>query len=115
MIESRVFILIFAMLAAVGGSARATDPANVNFTREIQPILADNCYSCHGPDRNKRKAELRWDTLDPKEGPFAPRDGYKVVVPGDLENSVLIMRITSDDDEVRMPPPKSHRHVTPEQ
>ena len=115
MIELRVFILIFAILSAAGGVARAAEPANVNFTREIQPILADNCYSCHGPDRNKRKAELRWDSLDPKEGPFAPRDGYKIVVPGDLENSVLIMRITSDDDEVRMPPPKSHRHVTPEQ
>src|SRR5205814_7525151 len=90
--------------------ACAADPP-IDFTRDIQPILSDNCYKCHGPDSSKRKGELRLDALDPRQGPFAPRDGYAILAPADLENSVLVMRITSDDPEFHMPPPDSNRHL----
>src|SRR3954452_2460969 len=95
----RVFALILAVLSCCAG-ARAGEPKRttpIDFAREIQPILSDNCYHCHGPDAGRRKAELRLDTLDPKQGPFAPRDGYSILVPGKLDESVLIMRITSED------------------
>jgi hypothetical protein len=106
---------IMAMLACplVAMSAPVDPP--VDFAREIQPILADNCYFCHGPDKNHRKADLRFDALDPKEGPFAVRDGYSIITPGKLDDSVLIMRLTSDDPDFHMPPPKANRHVSQKQ
>ena len=87
----------------------------INFARDIQPILSDNCYHCHGPDAEARKADLRLDMLDPKLGPFAERDGYAIIKPGSLDDSVLVMRITSDDDDVKMPPPTSNRKLTDKQ
>src|SRR5688500_2004881 len=79
------------LLLLIAAVARAEE-GEVVFNRDIQPILADNCYFCHGPDGSHRKADLRLDTLDPKLGPFAPRDGYAIVAPKNLDDSVLIMR-----------------------
>ncbi len=87
----------------------------IDFSRDVRPILADNCFKCHGPDPAARKADLRLDTLDPKLGPLVPRDGYSIIAPKNLADSVLIMRITSDDNDVKMPPPDSNRHLTPQQ
>ena len=70
-----------------------------DFGREVQPILAENCYQCHGNE--KREAELR---LDDRDEALKDRDGYAVLVPGDLEASELWYRITTDDLEERMPP-----------
>src|SRR4051812_39976706 len=109
MCRRRVLTLVLCLFGGLFGSAEGARAADLkprtDFQREIQPILADNCYHCHGPDAARRKAELRFDTLDPKQGPFAPRDGYAILTPGKLDDSVLIMRITSDDPEVHMPPP----------
>jgi hypothetical protein len=97
-------------------TARASDPnRSLDFARDVQPILSDNCYSCHGHDANKRKADLRLDALDPKLGPFAPRDGYSIIAPGKPDDSVLVARITSDDPEFHMPPPEANRHLTDQQ
>src|SRR6185436_2677350 len=82
----------------------------VDFNRDIQPILADNCYACHGPDEKQRKAGLRLDT---KEGVFRVKDGKAVIVPGRSAQSELYRRIsTPDDDEDHMPPLKSKRHLS---
>src|SRR5262245_57319207 len=72
--------------------ARAERP--VDFDREIRPILSEHCYECHGPDPKARKADLR---LDRKDDAFRDREGYAVIVPGNVEESELIRRITSDD------------------
>ncbi len=85
---------------------------DVDFGREVQPILSDACYHCHGPDEKSRKAELRLDT---KEGLFRTKDGVTVVVPGKLEDSDLAVRIASTDPDEQMPPPKSHRTLKPDQ
>ncbi|MEO6436164.1 MAG: PSD1 and planctomycete cytochrome C domain-containing protein [Tepidisphaeraceae bacterium] len=90
----------------------AAEPGKIDFARDVQPILSDKCFLCHGPDGGTRKADLRLDVLDPKLGPFAARDGYAVITPKSLDDSVMVMRITSDDDEVKMPPPKSNRTLT---
>src|SRR3954447_22830183 len=99
---------------ARAASAKPAPDEPIDFTRQIQPLLSENCFFCHGPDAAQRKADLRLDTLDRKQGPFAPREDYSIITPGDVDNSVLMMRITSDDADVHMPPAKSNRHLSPE-
>ena len=104
---------ICGVVVAGAVGVRAAEPAHkVDFSRDIQPILSDNCYFCHGPDSGKRKGDLRLDRLDPKIGPFAPRDGYFIIKPGKIDESTLADRIVSDDPDVKMPPPASHRELT---
>jgi hypothetical protein len=103
-----------SVLMLSSSAAWAAD-GTVDFARDVKPILSDNCFRCHGNDSGSREADLRLDIPDGKLGPFAPRDGYAIVTPGKLDDSTLIMRITSDDDDVRLPPPKSNKHLTPVQ
>ena len=74
----------------------------LEFNRDIRPILAENCFYCHGPDPNKRKADLRLDqrqsALD--AGALGP------------SGSLIIDRIHSDDSDLLMPPPDSNRHLS---
>ncbi|HZZ44203.1 MAG TPA: DUF1549 domain-containing protein, partial [Tepidisphaeraceae bacterium] len=103
---------IAVAVGLLGGWVRG---GGVDFGREVRPILAEKCFSCHGPDAAARKGDLRWDVLDPKLGPFAERDGYWIVKPGSVDDSVLMLRITSDDPETVMPPPKANRKLSGEQ
>jgi hypothetical protein len=84
--------------------ASAVEP--VSFSRDVLPILSENCLSCHGPDESHRKADLRLDTF---EGATAENDGVRAVVPGDPSRSDLVARIVSEDPDEVMPPPKSHK------
>ncbi len=95
---------LFALGAAAFGAAGTLD-----FSRDVQPILSENCYHCHGQDAHKREAELR---LDRKEGMYRMKDGVTVVKPGDAAGSDLVARIFSTDKDEVMPPPKSHRSLT---
>src|SRR5881628_1127331 len=75
----------------------------IDFNRDIRPILSDHCYACHGPDEGKRKAGLR---LDQNESAFSKlKSGDHAIVPGDLERSTLVERVTSNDPDEVMPPP----------
>jgi len=99
----KTFSLIgVAGLAAVVGPASlsAAAAAEVDFARDIQPLLARRCYACHGPDT--REAGLR---LDDRAAATAALDsGSIAVVPGDAAKSELVARITSTDHDLRMPP-----------
>ena len=80
----------------------ATAPADIDFSRDIRPILSEKCFSCHGPDAGQRQASLRLDTAD---GIAAERNGNgSVVVPGSARQSLLYQRIASPDPASRMPP-----------
>src|SRR4051794_17130428 len=92
--------------------AAAAGPGRVDFAREVRPILAENCFECHGPDPRGRKGDLRLDTRD---GLFGDRGGYGLVVPGKPDESELIARVVSTDSEEVMPPPKSRRSLSPAQ
>ena len=87
--------------------AIASDPAGfpdrIEFNRDIRPILSDRCFSCHGPDKNKREAETRLDTL---EGLHGSTDKTGPLVPGNPDASEMIRRIESLDNDKRMPPPE---------
>ncbi|MEM7145550.1 MAG: DUF1553 domain-containing protein [Verrucomicrobiota bacterium] len=84
--------------------------AEVDFARDIRPILSDNCFHCHGPDGAERKADLRLDTED---GAKADLGGYFAVVPGKPEESLLLERILHDDPDEMMPPEDSERELKP--
>lgn len=112
----RVFIVI-AGFALLGGSvSEAADPAPkiapINFQRQVRPILSDNCFLCHGPDRGTRMANLR---LDVREGAFETRKNGTVIVPGKPDESLLIKRILSDNVSYRMPPVFAHKTLTADQ
>ena len=65
----------------------------VEFNRDIRPILSDKCYTCHGPDKANRKTKLRFDT---EAGAKQDLGGHFAIVPGDPAKSELIRRITAD-------------------
>lgn len=91
------------------GAASAQTPP-LSFNRDVRPILSDNCFACHGPDKGNRKAELR---LDLREAATAPAEsGDVAIVPGDVKKSVLVERIFESDESIVMPPPKSHKKLT---
>jgi len=96
--------------AAVVKNVPVSQPAEISFNEHIQPILSEYCYHCHGPDagtREPKKAPLR---LDRVEDAFAPRDdGKPVIIKGKPEESLLVHVIRSQDPDVIMPPPKSHK------
>jgi hypothetical protein len=91
-------------------ASEPSPPKKVDFNYQIRPILSDKCYNCHGPDARKRKAGLRLDT---KEGAFAKlRSDGRAIVPGNLEESELVARITAEDETDRMPPKTLGRTLT---
>ncbi len=75
--------------------------AELDFNRDIRPILADKCFACHGPDAAKRKAKLRLDT---REGATADLGGRAAIVPGNAAGSEIVRRIFSSDPDESMPP-----------
>src|SRR3954468_8458960 len=109
----RLFAICLAFLCVFPeggqGAARKSAPDKVDFNRDVRPIFSENCYACHGPDKNKRKADLRLDT---KEGLTFSHDDVVTVVPGHPEKSELFRRVTTDDPDERMPDPKSTKRLT---
>ena len=97
------------LLAALIPSSAARGDEPVEFNRDIRPILAENCFACHGFDAKARKAKLRLDT---PEGAYAERKGIVPITPGDAEASEVWLRIASDDSDVMMPPPSSKKSLT---
>lgn len=108
--------LAIACITLIGApSHRAAElpiPQTIDFNRDIRPILSENCYFCHGPDKNKRKADLRLDTHD---GIFSVIKDRTTVVPGKPEQSELFRRVTESDPDERMPDPKSNKRLSERQ
>lgn len=103
-------VITFALLAlALARGAKSEDkPDAIDFNRDIRPILSENCYQCHGPDKKERKADLRLDDRDSAVE-------LKTIVPGNPEESELVARIFSEEPDEVMPPPKSRKSLTPDQ
>jgi hypothetical protein len=89
----------------VAAQAASGEAAAVDFNRDIRPILAENCFYCHGQDPAKREAGLRLDDRD-----AAVEAG--AIVPGDPGASTMLERIHSTDPDVQMPPPDSNRRLS---
>lgn len=99
------------MVSGVAMSTSALAAETVDFDRDIRPILSNTCYTCHGPDANKRATELRFDV---EENLFGEHD-EPVVVRGKPDESALIARITSGDPDYRMPPVDEKQQLSPKQ
>ena len=102
--------LVSAAAVFLCGSMVAGDEpvggGGIDFNRDIRPLLAENCFHCHGPDAAQRKGELR---LDERAGAMS------VIQPGSAANSRLYQRIMSEDPELLMPPPESGRVLSADQ
>ncbi len=82
---------------------------DIDFDRDIRPILSENCFQCHGPDAAARQADLR---LDVRDAAIKAIDGRHAILPGKAAESEIIRRLRSTDPDVVMPPPKSNRKVS---
>jgi len=80
-----------------GVSAAEATTGTISYGRHVQPILSNNCFACHGPDEEDRQAEVRLDMA------------------GAVDLKELVARITTDDPELRMPPPESQKELTADQ
>jgi len=94
------------MTFALTATPLAAVPEQPQFNEHIRPILAANCFACHGPDEKSRDAELRLDT---RAGALEERDGVRAIVPGQPDVSALIERVLSHDRDETMPPPKAKK------
>jgi hypothetical protein len=98
--------LTLALLLLLAPAARA----EVDFQREVRPILSATCFKCHGPDEATRKSGLR---LDIREQALKPaKSGEIAIIPGDISKSELVRRILTQDEDDLMPPPKAKMPLT---
>jgi mono/diheme cytochrome c family protein len=98
-------LALILVLASNAAAVAADSPPKVDFGRDIQPILSENCFFCHGPDEKNRQANLRLDT-------FAGATAGDAIVPGKSAESELLRRILSNEPSEVMPPPKAKRKLT---
>ena len=109
-----IIVFVVFVLSVLGGYTRygvvrtsaQTSATTIDYLSDVQPILAEACYGCHGPNESARQADLRFDT-----------DNFltEVVVPGNPNASPLLQRLISDDAIGRMPPLSSGRTLTLDQ
>ena len=99
-----ILATVLAALSLLGRPVWGAE-RKLEYNRDIRPILAENCFACHGPDSAARKADLRLDRRD--EALKA-----EVIVPGKPADSPLIERIFSDKPGKMMPPKKSLKKLT---
>ena len=104
----RLWFTIFVLTVATTLSAE--EP--ISFNKHIRPILADRCFTCHGPDAANREAGLRLDQQQYATGKLEDT-GNIAIVPGDTAASELLHRLTDPDQ--RMPPPESNLTVSPQE
>ncbi|MEL6110272.1 MAG: DUF1553 domain-containing protein [Planctomycetota bacterium] len=90
-------MLVTCAALLVTGPASAQTSAAYDFNRDIRPVLSGKCFHCHGPDAAGREADLRLDDRDAVIN-------YGAILPGEADESELIVRVTTDDPDLRMPP-----------
>lgn len=106
----RTPILLITIIVALSSRSGGGLADEIDFNRDIRPILSDKCFRCHGPDSGERQTSMR---LDRRDSALAPLDGGgRAIVPGDPEASELLRRIVSDDESLRMPPPETGKRVS---
>ena len=98
--------LTACLLLSVSPLMASGDSGNLDFNRDVRPILSENCFHCHGPDTTTRQADLRLDLAE---------SAMTVVDTETPESSELIRRVLSDDPDEQMPPPESLKQLEPDE
>ena len=88
--------------ASAGDVSHESDNDKISFAFDIQPLLSDKCFACHGPDSRNAESDLKLSDR-------ASATEYEAFIAGDWENSEAIARIVSEDEDLLMPPPESHK------
>lgn len=119
-VSSRAFVfpglwlvgLMFACSSVLAAEPATETDREIQFNRDIQPLLSDHCTQCHGPSEVDREADLRLDT---RAGVFADLGGYFAVKPSVPEESEAYLRISSEDPDTIMPPLDAAKELSPTQ
>lgn len=104
-----------ALLTLLAASPSGAAPAPLSFNQDIRPILANNCFHCHGPDEAERKGGPKDSgglRLDTAEGALMDLGGKRAIVPGHPEQSELFARLVTHDADDLMPPAKSGKKLS---
>lgn len=101
----RLSIAGMMLLMVSNSSPRTQAQEKLEYNRDIRPILAENCFSCHGPDSAARKARLRLDQRD-------AAIQSEAIIPSHPEKSSLVERIFAKDAAEIMPPPKTQKKLS---
>lgn len=107
-----ILLLVWMLLSTSNAGAWQASQTNgkVDFQTEIRPILSNRCFACHGPDENTVEAGLRLDSFDGATS--KAESGRSAIVPGNITESELLRRVSSQDDDIRMPPPHFGERLT---
>jgi cytochrome c553 len=118
-----VKVLLVVLLSACGGSIEIPDdvqkatanlPDKLDYNLHVKPILSDRCFACHGPDKNKQKADLRLDIADAAYDKEC-ESGLKAIAKGNPAKSDVVHRILSDNPDYVMPEPSTHLTLSAEE
>lgn len=107
---SKRFVLFLILPLSFGLLPTRAD--EIDFNRDIKPILSNQCFFCHGPDEAERQGGIDGLRIDTHDGATADLGGHVAIAPGDVGASTLLDRVLSTDDSDRMPPPGSGRPLT---
>jgi hypothetical protein len=108
----RAQLIFVCFLFCCVGVVRQSGGQEISYQRDIRPLLAKNCFACHGPDENAREADLR---LDIRESALSAENHPAAIIPGRPETSELWQRIQAKDPDKKMPPPETGHALSPEQ
>lgn len=108
-----IYLLAIAQISCTESSGQNSEiPHEIDYNFHIRPILADNCFACHGPDAKKRKAGLRLDIAEEAYKALKENPGSHAIVPKKPKDSEVYKRLITDDPELKMPPLNSKLYLT---
>ncbi|MDF1814828.1 MAG: c-type cytochrome [Verrucomicrobiales bacterium] len=116
---SGVFVLLWMYLKVnefvplqlmAGGGGAIVAEKKISYHEQVLPILTEHCLGCHGADESTREANLRLDLAKSAYSGEKP-----AIVPGNPPDSEMVVRISSTDPELMMPPPEEDNALSPQQ
>jgi hypothetical protein len=112
---SCVCLSLGPMCGLANGQGKSAQVKQIDFNRDVRPILSNNCYFCHGPDENERKGGDAGLRLDVAADAYADLGGRRAIAPGKPDESELLRRILSNDESEHMPPAGKGKKLSAEQ